>query len=46
MIYRMFAGLGLHYTAPARHLAAAGYDLDALDREISDLTCRRCGTLV
>ena len=30
--------LGLHSTVPAQHLRTAGYDLDNLDRDISDLS--------
>ena len=40
MIAHVFPGLILCYTDPAQHLIRAGYDLDYLDRDLSDLSVR------
>ena len=36
----MSAGLDLYCTDPAQHLIPAGWDLDDLDRDLSDLSVR------
>ena len=38
----MFPGLGLYGTDPAQRLNTAGYDLDDLDGDLSDLMCPVC----
>ena len=37
----MFSGLDLYCTDPAQHLRTAGYDLDDLNRDLSNLSVRR-----
>ena len=34
----MFPGLDLYCTDPSQHIITAGYDLDYLDRDLSDLS--------
>ena len=38
VIQDMFAGIALCCTDPVPHLVTAGYDLDGLDRDLSDLS--------
>ena len=40
-IYGTFSGLDLYYTDPSQHLITAVWDLDDLDRDLSDLSVRR-----
>ena len=46
MIRDMFCGLDLYYTDPTQHLVAAGWDLDDLDRDLSDLSVRRVDSFI